>query len=153
MRWRSLSGHRFFVKSTTMRKHTAIEVAAALVFRNEKLLIARRPSGVHLAGLWEFPGGKREQGESFESCLQREIWEELDCGIAVGSLVFKNVHSYSEKTVDIRFYHCTLTQGEPRAIECDALEWITKDQVADYSFPEADVALLEHLDRCPHLWV
>ena len=54
-----------------------------------------------------------------------------------------------EKTVDIRFYHCTLTRGEPRAIECDALEWITKDQVADYSFPEADVALLEHLDRCP----
>ena len=136
-----------------MRKHTAVEVAAALVFRNEKLLIARRPSGVHLAGLWEFPGGKREQGESFESCLQREIWEELDCGITVGSLVFKNVHSYSEKTVDIRFYHCKLTQGEPRAIECDALEWITKDQVADYSFPEADVALLEHLDRCPHLWV
>ncbi|MBT3595896.1 MAG: (deoxy)nucleoside triphosphate pyrophosphohydrolase [Verrucomicrobia bacterium] len=136
-----------------MRKHTAVEVAAALVFRNEKLLIARRPSGVHLAGLWEFPGGKREQGESFESCLQREIWEELDCGITVGSLVFKNVHSYSEKTVDIRFYHCKLTQGEPRAIECDALEWITKDQVADYSFPEADVALLEYLDRCPHLWV
>ena len=136
-----------------MRKHTAVEVAAALVFRNEKLLIARRPSGVHLAGLWEFPGGKREQGESFESCLQREIWEELDCGITVGSLVFKNVHSYSEKTLDIRFYHCKLTQGEPRAIECDALEWITKDQVADYSFPEADVALLEYLDRCPHLWV
>ena len=148
-----MSDHRFFVKSTTMRKHTAIEVAAALVFRNEKLLIARRPSGVHLAGLWEFPGGKREQGESFESCLQREIWEELDCGITVGSLVFKNVHSYPEKTVDIRFYHCALTQGEPRAIECDALEWITKDEVADYSFPEADVALLEYLDRCPHLWV
>ena len=105
-----------------------------------------------MAGLWEFPGGKREQGESFESCLQREIWEELDCGITVGSLVFKNVHSYPEKTVDIRFYHCTLTQGEPRAIECDALEWITKDQVGDYSFPEADVALLEHLDRCHYLW-
>ena len=136
-----------------MRKHTIIEVAAALVFRNEKILIARRPSGVHLAGLWEFPGGKREQGESFESCLQREIWEELDCGITVGSLVFRNVHSYSEKTVEIRFYHCTLTQGEPRAIECDALEWITKDQVADYSFPAADVALLEYLGRCPHLWV
>ena len=135
-----------------MRKHTTIEVAAALVFRNEKILIARRPSGVHLAGLWEFPGGKREQGESFESCLQREIWEELDCGIAVGSLVFKNVHSYPEKTVDIRFYHCKLTQGEPRAIECDALEWITKDQVGDYSFPEADVALLEYLDRCHDLW-
>lgn len=135
-----------------MATFPTIEVAAALIFRDSKLLIARRPEGVHLAGLWEFPGGKREQGESFESCLQREIREELDCDVEVGSLVFQNVHSYSEKTVDIRFYHCTLTKGEPRAIECDALEWVTKDRVAEFSFPEADVALLEHLGGCPELW-
>ena len=153
MRWRFQSDHRFFVHTNPMATNTTIDVAAALIFRDSKLLIAQRPQGVHLAGLWEFPGGKREQGESFESCLQREIREELDCDVEVGNLVFRNMHSYSEKTIDILFFHCRLTEGEPRAVECDALEWITKDQVSDYSFPEADVALLAHLDQCPELWV
>jgi 8-oxo-dGTP diphosphatase len=135
-----------------MAENTTLEVAAALIFRDSKLLIAQRPAGVHLGGLWEFPGGKRERGETFESCLEREIREELDCSIEVGNLVFQNVHTYVEKTVDIRFYHCALTHGEPKPIECDALEWVTKDQVGDYSFPEADLALLEHLNQCPRLW-
>ncbi len=64
----------------------AIEVAAGLVFRDGKLLIARRPRQSHLGGMWEFPGGKREEGESFEECLHRELAEEL--GIEVGCMIW-----------------------------------------------------------------
>ncbi|MBT5925593.1 MAG: (deoxy)nucleoside triphosphate pyrophosphohydrolase [Verrucomicrobia bacterium] len=135
-----------------MPKNASIEVAAALIFRASKLLIARRPPGVHLAGLWEFPGGKREQGESFERCLQREILEELGCDVQVGGLMFQNIHRYPEKTIDIRFYHCTLSHGEPRPVECDAIEWITRDQVSNYSFPEADLALIEFLENSSAMW-
>lgn len=129
-----------------------IEVAAALIFRDSKLLIAQRPSGVHLAGLWEFPGGKRESGETFEACLKREILEELDCEIHVHDLVFQTKHDYPDKTVDIRFYQCRLHQGEPRPVECAALEWISATQLKDYKFPKADEKLLDILVSNCDLW-
>ncbi len=135
-----------------MTSQTFIEVAAALIFCDKKLLIAQRPPHVHLGGLWEFPGGKREHGESFENCLKREIQEELDCMVEVGELVFQNVHRYPEKTIDIRFYACKLASGVPKPVECEKIEWITRDKVKNFSFPDADLALLEHLDRCNALW-
>ena len=109
-------------------KPPVIEVAAALIFRQSKLLIAQRPPHVHLAGLWEFPGGKREPDETFESCLRREIREELDCEIRVGEQLFHTVHDYPVKTVDIRFYQCCLLKGEPRPIECAAVNWVSASQ-------------------------
>lgn len=129
-----------------------IEVAAALIFRDSKLLIAQRPPGVHLAGLWEFPGGKRESGESFHSCLQREIREELDCDIRVNDMVFQTVHDYPGKTVDIRFYQCRLLVGEPRPVECAALKWIPIAQLDDFEFPKADEKLLDLLMNRTDLW-
>ena len=65
----------------------SIEVAAALIFDSDRLLIAQRPPGVHLEGLWEFPGGKREPGETYEACLLREIREELGCEVLVGPML------------------------------------------------------------------
>lgn len=122
-----------------------LEVAAALVFRGGRLLITRRPPGKHLAGLWEFPGGKREPDETWEACLRREIREELDCGIEVGERLAEVRHDYPEKSVHLRFFVCRLRDGEPRAVGCAALAWITRDELARYEFPPADAALLGRL--------
>src|SRR6185369_17339571 len=81
-----------------------IEVAAGLVFCEGKLLITQRNADTHLGGLWEFPGGKREPGESFEQCLIRELHEELGIEVTVRELVESLTHAYPEKTVLLRFH-------------------------------------------------
>lgn len=122
-----------------------IEVSAALIFRAGRLLITQRPAAAHLGGLWEFPGGKREPGETFEACLAREIREELGVEIAVGALFEEVRHDYPEKSVHLRFFLCRLVAGEPRPLECAAVGWIGKSQLGDFSFPAADARLLERL--------
>lgn len=129
-----------------------IEVAAGLVFRERRLLITQRPPGSHLAGLWEFPGGKRESDETWESCLVRELREELGVGVAVGALFEEVRHIYPAKSVHLRFYRCRLSSGEPHPIECAALAWVTRDQLGEYGFPEADSRLLERLGQEATVW-
>jgi len=130
----------------------SIEVAAGLIFREGSLLIAQRRSNAHLGGLWEFPGGKRESGESFETCLRRELREELDTVVEVGELIDSVEHTYPEKSVSLRFYRCQLTGPEPRAVDCQAIAWVTPRELADYEFPAADNHLLERLRSDPGLW-
>jgi mutator protein MutT len=122
-----------------------IEVAAALVFRNGRLLITRRQPDAHLGGLWEFPGGKREPGETYEGCLARELREELGIEVAVGELLESLTHDYPDKTVRLNFYRCRWCSGEPQALGCAAFEWVTADELARYEFPAADARLLAML--------
>ncbi|MFN0066888.1 MAG: (deoxy)nucleoside triphosphate pyrophosphohydrolase [Limisphaerales bacterium] len=126
-----------------------VEVAAALVFRDGRLLIAQRPPGKHLAGLWEFPGGKREPDETWEACLRREIREELDCDVEVGECLAEIGHDYPEKSVLLRFHVCRLQDGEPRAVGCAAVAWVTREGLARHEFPPADAALLARLQAMP----
>ena len=130
----------------------SIEVAAALIFDSDRLLIAQRPPGVHLEGLWEFPGGKREPGETYEACLLREIREELGCEVLVGSMLHESEHAYPEKCVRIRFFHCQLVSGIPEPLECTALRWVSTDSLGQFQFPEADQALIEQLKMHPEWW-
>ncbi len=125
-----------------------IDVSAALIFQDGRLLITRRHAHSHLGGLWEFPGGKREPGETFEQCLVREIREELGIEIAVGTLFSELTHAYRERTVHLKFFACRRTAGEPKPIGCAELKWVRKDKLADYKFPEADARLLEQLAAC-----
>jgi len=129
-----------------------IDVSAALIFRGRKLLVTRRHAEAHLGGLWEFPGGKREPGESFEQCLVREILEELGATIAVGELFESVTHAYPDKTVRLEFFVCRLIQGEPQPLGCDALRWISQSELGNYEFPAADARLLEKLQNAPELW-
>src|SRR6476620_2778989 len=92
-----------------------IEVSAGLVFRDGKLLITQRHADAHLGGLWEFPGGKRECNETFESCLARELREELGIEVMVGELIETVEHEYPEKRVRLKFYRCHWRAHEPRA--------------------------------------
>ena len=130
----------------------SIEVAAALVFDSDRLLIAQRPPGVHLEGLWEFPGGKRELGETYEACLLREIREELGCEVLVGPMLHEAEHAYPEKCVRIRFFQCQVVSGIPEPLECAALRWVSPDSLGQFQFPEADQALIEQLKMHPELW-
>ncbi len=131
----------------------SIEVAAALIFRNGKLLIAQRHAKAHLGGLWEFPGGKRHPEETHEECLVREIREELGVEISVGELVEEIAHDYPEKSVHLKFYKCRLVSGEPQAIDCAAVRWVEKKELGDFEFPAADARLLEKLESAGFRWV
>ncbi len=122
-----------------------IEVSAALIFRGGQLLITQRHASAHLGGLWEFPGGKREPGETFEQCLVREIREELGVEISVGDLFEEIAHDYPEKSVHLKFFICQLLAGEPQPLECAAVKWIGRAELAAHEFPAADAQLLARL--------
>ena len=122
-----------------------IPVVAALIFRDARLLIARRPNGKHLAGLWEFPGGKLEAGEDSVTGLVRELQEELATQVEVGRLFEEVIHAYPEKTVNLRFYLCRWKSGEPQNLGCAAIAWVTPAELANYAFPSADARLLARL--------
>jgi 8-oxo-dGTP diphosphatase len=129
-----------------------IDVSAGLIFRDGKLLITQRHAGAHLGGLWEFPGGKREADETFESCLIRELREELGIEVTVGELIETVEHEYPEKRVRLKFFRCSWRANEPQALGCPAFAWITREQLGAYEFPAADAHLLQTLRTTDEWW-
>lgn len=127
-----------------------VEVAAGLI-RDEsgRYLLTRRPAGTHLAGLWEFPGGKRHAEESLEDCLRRELIEELGATFRVGDHVDTVVWTYDETTIELSFFRCTLEFGSINAVAADGLAWVAPEQLGDYELPPADHALIERLRVWP----
>jgi 8-oxo-dGTP diphosphatase len=129
-----------------------VEVSAALIFRDGKLLITQRHADAHLGGLWEFPGGKREPDETFEQCLVREIREELGVEISVGGLFEEISHAYPEKSVHLKFFVCKLLSGEPQPLDCAAVRWVERPELAGFEFPAADRFLLEKIKDPRTAW-
>lgn len=146
----SLASEVHFVSGVNDSK--AIDVAAGIIFRNGKLLVTRRRIEDHLGGLWEFPGGKRLPHESHETCLKRELGEELGITVTPIETVDSVLHRYPEKLVSLRFIRCLLIEGEPTPIQCDAIAWITQDQIDLYDFPEADNAVIEKIRKTSEWW-
>jgi mutator protein MutT len=122
-----------------------IDVAAALIFNDGKLLIAQRRPDDHLPNLWEFPGGKVEAGETFAACLVREIREELGIEISVAEQIEDLTHSYPEKTVRLCFFNCRLISGDPKPIHVQDLRWVTHEELRHFEFPAADAKLIDRL--------
>lgn len=124
-----------------------IEVAAGLIHRNGRYLIARRKPGVHLAGFWEFPGGKREAEESLTECLQRELFEEL--GISIDLPIPYQIvrHDYPDKVVELHFFRCTIEHGEPVPLGCEEVQWVSPQELTQFQFPPADHAIIRALQR------
>jgi len=122
------------------------EVAAALIQDSAgRYLITRRREGTHLAGLWEFPGGKCQAGETFEACLRRELGEELGASFTVGEKVETVRWEYPATTIVIHFFRCRLVAGRAEPLESQALAWVAPEQLADYEFPAADASLVGRL--------
>ena len=124
----------------------AIRVAAAVIERGTSVLVTRRLEGTHLEGLWEFPGGKCEPGESIRECLVREIAEELALDIVPGETLLVTRHEYPEKTVELHFIACTAT-GEPVPQQGQQMQWMERARLDTLAFPEADAALIARLMR------
>lgn len=114
------------------------DVTAGIIRRNGMFLITLRPPEGLLGGLWEFPGGKREEGETLEDCLRREIKEELGVDIVVGDLFIKVPHAYTHFRITLYVYECRLEKGRIRCRECDAFQWIREEDLECFAFPAAD---------------
>jgi len=128
-------------------KSSTIAVAAAIIERQGRYLIAQRLSDAALGGLWEFPGGKCRVGETLEQCLEREILEELGVRVTVGKLERRVSHAYDHANVELHFYHCKLAEGEPAPLGCQALRWVLPSELSGFLFPAANQPLIESLSR------
>lgn len=118
-----------------------IVVSAAVITRDDRFLLTRRAADAHLAGTWEFPGGKQEPGESLEDTLVREVHEELGCPAVVGRKLLTTRHSYPEVHVELHFFVTRLT-GEPVPQLGQEMRWVDREELASLPLPEADAALV-----------
>ncbi|MFT6898915.1 MAG: mutator protein MutT [Paraglaciecola sp.] len=120
----------------------AIEVAAGIIVKANKVLAARRKSGLHLAGYWEFPGGKLEPGESPENCLVRELREEFGVETRVTDYIGENIHVYGDKTIHLMAYRVEHLNGEFQLIYHDEIKWLSITDLESLQWAEADIPLI-----------
>lgn len=120
--------------------------AGLVVNRHGELLIARRREDAMLGGMWEFPGGVREPGESNEACIARELHEELGIRVVVGRHFLTVRHAFSHFTMDLHAHWAKIRTGRPRAIACSDYAWVGLDGLRTYPFPRADVRIIESLE-------
>ena len=135
------------MKNRDLQTSLPIVVAAAIIRQDEHFLLARRKPESDLGGLWEFPGGKKEPGETLEVCLRREVKEELGVEISEPQFFHTLQHQYPEKQVELHFFTCTIIQGHPQALDCAEIAWVPKHQLVSYEFPPADVPVLKKIIR------
>jgi 8-oxo-dGTP diphosphatase len=121
-----------------------IAVVAAVITHGGRYLVTRRQKGVHLEGLWEFPGGKISAGEARTDALRREIREELDADVLVGRLLLETTHAYDDRTVTLFFYECEL-RGTPTPLLGQEMRWVTPTELPTLRFPPADDELIAML--------
>ncbi len=129
------------------RKVPHYTVTAGVIWNEEgKVLLAQRPAEGLLGGLWEFPGGKVEPGETLEACLKRELREELDIEVEVGEPVAVVSHAYSHFRITLHAFHCRLVRGEPQAIGVADWRWVRPEEIRMYPLSRADIKVLEVLE-------
>ncbi|WP_016950678.1 8-oxo-dGTP diphosphatase MutT [Anabaena sp. PCC 7108] len=123
-------------------------IGVAVIWNNqEQILIDRRRLEGTMGGLWEFPGGKIEPGETIEECIHREIYEELGIEISVGENLITIDHTYKHLRVTLNVHHCYHLSGVPQAIECDEIRWVKWDELDEFTFPEANLEIIEALRK------
>jgi len=126
--------------------HKLVGVAVIRNDQGQILIDRRRPTG-SMGGLWEFPGGKIELGETVEECIKREIWEELGIVIAVGKHLISIDHTYTHFRVTLSVHHCRHLTGYPIPIECEEVRWVTLAELDQYPFPKANEQIIDALRR------
>ena len=123
-----------------------VEVVAAVIEDGDRFLLTRRQAGVHLEGMWEFPGGKIDRGETGHGALVRELREELDVDAEVGEELFRTRHAYADRTVELSFYRCNL-RSLPRPLLGQEMRWVPRAELSSLGFPPADTELIAMLIR------
>jgi A/G-specific adenine glycosylase len=122
-------------------------VCAAVITKGDTLLIARRPSKGLLGGMWEFPGGKVEPGETHHHALQREIDEELGCKVAVGVMIGIYKHAYTHFRVTLHAYRCDIISGEPKALDASEIRWVTPAELKRFPMGKIDRMISKDLNK------
>ena len=121
------------------------EVVAALIWDKEKFMICQRPAHKARGLLWEFVGGKVEQGETKAQALIRECREELNVLISVGDIFMDVIHEYPDLRVHLTLFHAAVAEGVPQKLEHNDIRWITPNEILDYAFCPADEEILKKL--------
>lgn len=128
-----------------MKRPNWIPVVTALIQREGQILVGQRPEGQSLAGVWEFPGGKIEMGESPELALKRELKEELGIEAQIGGLALAATHHYGQTGIILLFYHVMYWKGELRSVHHQELKWIKPRELETLSLPEANRLILDRI--------
>ncbi|MGI0481940.1 8-oxo-dGTP diphosphatase MutT [Geminocystis sp. CENA526] len=126
--------------------HKKIGVAVIVSEEGQILIDRRLPTGL-MANLWEFPGGKIEQGETPQDCIKREIKEELGITIEVDRALTEITHNYSEFIVTLYVYVCRIIEGEPQPLECSEVRWVTSSELNNFEFPQANQEIIDLLQK------
>jgi len=132
-------------RRSRLKKIQWIPVVAGFLKKEGRILVGQRPENHSLAGLWEFPGGKIELGESPEEALSRELSEELGIEAQIGELKLSVTHSYNDVGIVILFYEVLYWKGEPKAKHHLMLEWIYPEELRERSIPDANKKVLEKI--------
>ncbi len=126
-------------------------IGVAVIWHEDgRILIDRRRQEGLLGGLWEFPGGKVEPGETIEACIRREIREELGIEVAVGDRLITIDHTYSHFRVTLNVHHCRHLSGEPQPLECDEVRWVELGDLDKFAFPKANTQIIAALREAKH---
>ncbi len=123
---------------------TRVIVTAAVIERDGSFLVTRRPEGTHLAGAWEFPGGKCDPGEPLEDCMARELREELGVACTVGREICTLTHEYPDRLIELHFFAVGL-RDDPSPQIGQEMRWVTRADLATLEFPPADAELIRRL--------
>lgn len=138
------------------KEHKRVNVSAGIIIKGNKVLIAKRPNDKHQGGLWEFPGGKIELGESAEQALSRELLEEINIHVQkthffkqvdFDYLVEKKLEHQLDKRVSLHFFIVSKFTGEPKGLEGQQIKWVSIERLNDYEFPEANQVVVKALMR------
>lgn len=125
-----------------------IKVVAALIQKEDKILIARRSTGdENVFGKWEFPGGKVEPDEDEFSAIEREIKEEFEVIIKANKFITNNICRYPTKTIDLRLYNCTYIEGDFNLHDHSEIAWVDKNELLKYDLASADIPLAKYIEE------
>jgi 8-oxo-dGTP diphosphatase len=122
-----------------------VKVTAAILVKDNKIIIAKRGPDDHLADKWEFPGGKIEIHETPEQCLKREMKEEFDIDVSVGEYLGSSIYHYDHMCIELLAYRTYWEGGEIDLKDHDAFKWISLEQLAEFDFAAADQVFVEKL--------
>lgn len=129
----------------SLRRGVWIPVVTAMIKKDGKVLLGKRPKGNSLAGQWEFPGGKIELGETPEEALKRELREEIGIEAEIGKLQIAYTHSFGEKAVLLLFFDVNFWKGEPRNLHHSELKWVAPAEIDSLDIPQANRRILHRL--------